>query len=201
MRRLGRRALLPLRVIGLVLVLALGLAACGDDEKAAPFSGTVLENPFQVPDTTLTDTDGEPFSLTADTDRRLTLVFFGYVNCADICPAVLTNLASALTRLDQADRDDVQVVLVTSDPDTDTPKTLRTYLDRFDESFIGLSGDWDSISTVAKALAVGLDRKDPGGHTTQVLGVDSADEAGVFWSADTSPSQYADDIHTLLQES
>jgi protein SCO1/2 len=181
----------------LLVVTAAVAAGCGDDE-AKPFSGTVLDRPYQVPDVDLTDTDGEPFSLAADTDERLTLVFFGYVNCPDICPAVLNNLASALTRLDDADRDDVQVVFVTSDPRRDTPEAIRSYLDRYDESFIGLTSDLDTIVTVGQDLAVGIDERDPGGHTTTIVGIDSGDEAPVFWRQDTSPSQYANDIHTLL---
>lgn len=181
----------------LLVVLAAVTAGCGDDDPA-PFSGTVLEAPYQVPDIDLTDTDGEPFSLAADTDERLTLVFFGYVNCPDICPAVLNHLASALTRLDDADREDVQVVFVTSDPERDTPEAIRTYLDRYDESFVGLTSDLDTIVEVGRDLAVGIDRQDPGGHTTTIIGIDSGDEAPVFWRQDTSPKQYADDIHTLL---
>ncbi len=181
----------------LLVVLAAVTAGCGDDDPP-PFSGTVLDNPYRVPDTDLTDTDGQPFSLADDTDRRLTLVFFGYVNCPDICPAVLNRLASSLTRLDDADRDEVQVVFVTSDPERDTPELIREYLDRFDSSFVGLTSDLDTIIDVGRDLAVGIDRDDPGGHTTTILGIDSADEAPVFWRQDTSPSQYAADIHTLL---
>ena len=57
------------------------------------------------------------------------MVFFGYTNCPDICRAVMANLASALTRLDEADRDDVEVVFVTTDPARDTAPVLRSYLD------------------------------------------------------------------------
>lgn len=180
------------------LASALILSACSGDE-AKPFSGNVLDNPFTVPATELVDTSGNPFSLADDTDKRLTLVFFGYVNCIDICPAVLTNLAAAMTRLDDEDRADVDVVLVTSDPDTDTPESLRAYLDRFDTSFIGLDSDFDTIQAVGRDLAVGIDRTDPGGHTTQIYGVDGTDEAPVYWDYETSPAQYADDIHTLLE--
>ncbi len=198
-RRAQRGASKPRHLLAAVLlvVLAAGVAGCGDDDPK-PFSGTVLDHPYQVPDVDLTDTDGEPFSLAADTDERLTLVFFGYVSCPDICPAVLNNLASALTKLDDGDRDDVQVVFVTSDPTHDTPDTIRTYLDRYDESFIGLTSDLDTIVTVGQDLAVGIDRRDPGGHTTTIVGIDGGDEAPVFWRQDTSPSQYANDIHTLL---
>ncbi|QCW50453.1 SCO family protein [Nocardioides dongxiaopingii] len=183
------------------LALGLGLGACGGDDDAAPFSGKVLQNPYDVPATELVDTDGDAYSLADSTDKRLTLVFFGYVNCVDVCPAVLTNLASAMTRLDDADRDAVDVVMVTSDPDRDTPEALRSYLDQFDDDFIGLTSDFDTIVEVGRALAVGIDRKDPGGHTTQVMGVDPTDQAPVYWDATTSPSQYAADIHSLLEES
>ncbi|MFC5010685.1 SCO family protein [Nocardioides plantarum] len=186
-----------LAALGLVATLALG--GCGDDAKQ-PFSGQVLDNPYKVPATELVDTDGKPFSLADDTDKRLTLVFFGYVNCKDICPAVLSHLASAMTRLDDADRKQVDVVLVTSDPNTDTPASLRAYLDRFDSSFIGLDADFATIKAVGLDLAVGIDERDPGGHTTQVLGVDSANEAPVYWDADTTPVQFANDIHTLLED-
>ena len=191
-----RRAATAAALVGLGAGL---LTGCGDD--AAPFSGTVLDNPYTVPTTALTDTDGEPFSLAEDTEKRLTLVFFGYVNCVDVCPAVLSNLASAMTRLDDEDRDDVEVVLVSSDPDNDTPESLRAYLDRYDESFVGLDGDFETIAAVGRELAVGIDARDPGGHTTQVMGIDSTDISPVYWGSDTTPAQYADDIHTLLEES
>ena len=128
-------------------------------------------------------------------------MFFGYVNCVDVCPAVLNHLASAMTRLDDDDRSKVDVVLVSSDPETDTPQSLRAYLDRFDDSFIGLDGDLDTIVSVGRALAVGIDRTDPGGHTTQVLGIDRANTAPIYWESDTTPAQFADDIHSLLEDS
>lgn len=187
-------------VASLSAALVLAVTGCGDDE-VVPFAGTVLDNPYDVPSTPLVDTDGQPFSLADDTDKPLTMVFFGYVNCVDVCPAVLTNLASALTRLDDSDREKVDVVLVTSDPVNDTPESLRTYLDQFDTSFIGLDGEFDTVADIGRAVAVGIDRADPGGHTTQVLAVDPGDESPVYWGQDTSPSQYADDIHTLLKDS
>ena len=181
-------------------VLALTLSACGSDPDV-PFSGTPLDPVYVVPDVDLTDTSGNDFSLAADTDKRLTLVFFGYTRCVDICPAVLSHLASALTRLDETDREGVDVVMVTSDPDHDTPQVIRDYLDRFDRSFIGATADFDTVVEVGRALAVGIDRDDPGGHTTQIMGIDIADEAPVYWGQDTTPAQFASDIHTLLEDS
>ena len=115
------------------------------------YHGATLDEPYAVPETPLTDTDGEPYSLAADTDKPLTLVFFGYTHCPDICQVVMSNLASALTRLDEADREQVDVVFVTTDPARDDAQMLRTYLDRFDPAFVGLTGDLDTIIDVGQA--------------------------------------------------
>ena len=102
------------------------------DASEAEFHGTELDPPFEVSSTPLTDTDGQPYSLTADTDKDLTLVFFGYTHCPDICQAVMSNLASAMTRLDDRDRERVDVVFVTTDPARDTEAAIADYLAHFD---------------------------------------------------------------------
>jgi protein SCO1/2 len=192
-----RRAVLAL----LALVL---LAGCGNDDPGE-FHGAVLEQPYTVPTTPLTDTDGDDYSLATSTDKRLTLVFFGYINCPDICGVVMSTLASAMTRLDAADRKQVDVVFVTTDPARDTEQAIRAYLDRFDPSFIGLTGDLRTISAIGRPLAVAVEKgqKLPSGgyevvHGTHVTGIDSDDEAPVIWTQGTSAAQYADDIHQLL---
>lgn len=196
------------RSVALVILLGLLLAACGTSEDKAEFSGTRLEQPYQAPDITLTDTDGKPYSLAASTDKPLTLVFFGYTNCPDFCPMVLNNIAASLNLLDDADRDKVDVVLVTTDPARDDEKALRTYLDRYNKSFVGLTGDLDTIIEVGKPLAVYVnDGKklptggyDLGGHSTFTLAIDDDDEAVVLWNQETSAAEFATDLHTLLTE-
>jgi protein SCO1/2 len=193
----------------LALSLAISLSGCGgDDPKPGKLNGSVVDPPFEVAKDALVDTDGDPFSLTADTHKRLTLVFFGYTNCPDVCSIVMSTLASAMTRLDDADRKQVAVVFVSTDPARDTPEVLRRYLDRFDKSFIGLTDppeDIDTIAAVALSVGVGMGDKieatggyDPTSHTTTVTGIDSGDEAPVYWGQSTSSAQYAQDIHTLL---
>lgn len=186
-------------IVALLAGALLLVTGCGG-EADAQFNGKVLDNPFQAPDVALTDTEGEPFSLAGDTDRRLTLVFFGYTHCPDICHTVMGALASAMTRLDDADRDQVDVVFVTTDPARDTEQVLRSYLDRLDPTFIGLTGDLETIAEVGEALAVGVDPDDPGAHTTQTTAIDSADEAPVYWGEATSAAQFAADIHSLLED-
>jgi protein SCO1/2 len=195
-------------VVALVAVLLLGVGGCGgDDVKAGDLHGTVVDPPFTVAKDALEDTGGRPYSLVTNTEKRLTLVFFGYTNCPDICGTVMGNLASAMTRLDDRDRDEVDVVFVTTDPERDTPEVLRHYLDRFDTSFIGVTGAIDQVAAVGKSVAVGMGDELPTGgydvdaHSTQVTGIDSDDEAPIYWSQTTSSKQFADDIHTLLGKS
>lgn len=199
-------------VLGLLGLLgALLLAGCGS-EAASPSSdgslhGAVLDEPYTVPGDWLTDTSGKPFSLAKSTDKPLTLVFFGYTNCPDICQAVMADLASAMTRLTDEQRSQVDVVLVTTDPARDGPETLRAYLDRFDPGFIGLTGDIDTIKKVGRPLGIyiGKGRKLPSGgyeveHSTPVLAIDSDDEVPVLWTQGTSAAQIAEDVATLLDQ-
>ncbi len=188
------------------LLLAGVLTGCGNgDPEVGDFNGAVLDQPYTVPDADLTDTGGEPYSLAADTDKPLTLVFFGYTNCPDICQTVMANVAAGLTRLDEAEREQVEVVFVTTDPARDDEQALRDYLDRFDPSFLGLTGDLDTITDMGNTLGVPVEKgeKLPSGgyevtHGTQVIGVDADDRAPIVWLQDTSAAEFAEDIHLML---
>lgn len=201
------------------LVAALGLvvSGCGsgsDDPDLAVsgvqggddhgYRGTYLDDPYVVPPIALTDTGGAAYTL-ADDPAPLKLVFFGYTNCPDICQVVMSTLASAVTRLDDADRAKVEVVFVTTDPARDTEKVLRTYLDRLDPEFVGVTGDLAQIVDLAKPLGVFIEKgqKLPSGgyevdHTTHVFGV-TGDRARIAWQQGTSPAAYAADIIKLLK--
>jgi protein SCO1/2 len=197
------------RLAGALLALSL-VSACAADGAPTDddgYHGAELEQQYVVPATPLTDTDGAPYSLSEDTDEPLTLVFFGYTHCPDICQVVMASLASAMTRLDEADRERVEVVFVTTDPARDDAETLRTYLDRFDPSFTGLTGDLETVIEVGKPLAVAVEHgeKLPSGgyevsHGTQVTAINSADRVPLVWTQGTSAAEFADDIHRLLQD-
>lgn len=195
--------------------LALGLTGCGSSgTDGLPVSavqgadnhgyhGTYLDTPYVVPDITLTDTAGRPYSLATST-APLKLVFFGYSHCPDICQVVMSTIASAVARLDADQRSQVQVVFVTTDPARDTGPVLRTYLDRLDPHFVGVTGDLGRIVDLAKPLKVFIakGRRLPSGgyevdHTTHVFAV-SGDEARLAWAQGTSPSAMSADIIRLL---
>lgn len=154
--------------------------------------GAVLAQPYDIPEVTLTDTSGQGFNLRTTPSRPVTLVFFGYSNCPDVCIGVLSDVASALQRVDPAVRGDIQMVFVTTDPARDDARTIRTYLDRFDPTFAGLTGDLGQITQAAESLGVAVEemkRLPSGGyevgHGAQVIGIGKDDRAHVVWTPST----------------
>jgi protein SCO1/2 len=190
--------------IAVLLLAVIALAGCSSS-AASEFTGAVLHRPYHAPDTRLSDTKGHPYSLATSTDHRLTLVFFGYTHCPDECPTTMATLASAMLQLDAADRANVQVVFVTTDPARDTGPVIRHWLDRFDPSFVGLTGSLPTITKVATDVGVPVlkgKRLPSGGydvtHGTQVLAVDGKNTVPVVWTLGTTAPEFAHDIHQLL---
>ena len=188
----------------LAVLLPVALAGC-TKSSADTFSGAVLHTPYHAPATALTDTGGRPFSRATSTSHRLTLVFFGYTHCPDECPTTMATLASAMLQLDDADRADVQVVFVTTDPARDTGPVIRDWLDHFDRDFVGLTGPLATVKRVAEQVGVPVSkgRRLPSGgydvsHGTQVLGLDGKNQIPVVWTLGTTAPEFAHDIHQLL---
>jgi len=206
-----------LTVLAGALATALLAAGCGggDDGPGVSgvstpgnhgFHGTYLaDDPFVVPPVLLADTSGKQRALSKP-PTPVQLVFFGYTHCPDICQVVMSTIAGALVRLDDDQRARVQVSFVTTDPARDTGPVLREYLDRFDATFIGLTGSLRSISALAKPLKVYLEKGTqlPSGgyevdHSTYVYGGIGAD-VRVIWNQGTSPAEMAADIIKLLEQ-
>lgn len=138
-------------------LLALTLSAACGGAGASPanhdgWRGTVLPDSVERPEFTLADTRGEPFAFRDETGGYLTLVFFGYTSCPDICPVHMANLGAVLQRQSYEVRSNTRVVFVTTDPDRDTPEVMRAWLDRFDSSFIGLHGPIEEVNRIQRAM-------------------------------------------------
>jgi protein SCO1/2 len=197
------KALSKTGLVGALAALML-LTGCGTT-KNVDFTGTVAD--FTIAKGELTTDQGKPYQLATDTTGPLTLVFFGYTHCPDICPTVLSSIASGLAKLSHAQQQQVHLVFVTSDPKRDTGPVLRSYLDRFNPSFTGLTGDLSTIATIGKSIGIFVDEGqklasggyDPNSHSSYVIGVDNHHRGAVFWGGDTAPSQFAHDIRFLLE--
>lgn len=169
--------------------------------------GATLDRPYALPAKVLTDTSGNEFNLVTSTKKPVTLVFFGYTNCPDVCPTVMADVASALTKLDESVRNQVQLLFITTDPSRDSGPVIRKYLDRFDPSFVGLTGSLGSIKDIAKAVGVpveGMKKLPSGGyevgHGAQVLGFGKNDKAGVLWLSNAAIGDLAHDFGKLVED-
>jgi protein SCO1/2 len=104
------------------------------------------------------------------------LVFFGYTNCPDVCPAGLQVMSAALDKLGHR-ADDIVPILITLDPAEDTPEKLATYIKSFHPRLLGLTGSESEIAATAKAYRVFYqkvpDDKDPSRY--------SIDHSAIFY--------------------
>ena len=117
---------------------------------------TLFAEPRALPAFELVDQGQVPFG----PDRlrgRWTFLFFGFVHCPDVCPTTLATLADVRRKIASESAHDVpQVVLVSVDPDRDTPPVLAKYVAHFDSSFTGVTGDPAAIETLTQALGVAV---------------------------------------------
>ncbi|TDC58628.1 SCO family protein [Actinomadura sp. KC345] len=192
--RPARRTSVPARLAAAVAAISLASAACGeapaDDRPAAAESSSPsgnfvrLDRPLAKPGLTLTDDRGRPFDLTNRTAGKPMLMYFGYTHCPDVCPTTMADIANAVKKLPEPDRERLRVVFVTTDPERDTPKRLNTWLAAFDPRFIGLTGDFDKIQKAARSVGISVDapvKEDDGSvtvnHGAQVLAFSPADDS------------------------
>jgi protein SCO1 len=156
-RRTGRKWTISALLLAGAAVLWLGFGTDfgrrGDAPSEAPeFRGGVLSRPAPKPQFTLTDTEGRPFDFVQETAGQVTLLFFGFTYCPDICPVHMANVAAVLDDLPPDMRRQIRVVFISGDPDRDTPERLREWLDAFDPSFIGLRGSVEEVNAILADL-------------------------------------------------
>lgn len=176
--------------------------------SSADYHGGLVSPPLPKPRFTLTDTSGAAFDFRAKTDGFVTLLFFGYARCPDICPLQMHTIAEALRKLPPSSAAQFKVVFVSTDPAQDTPETLRTYLDRFNKSFIGLTGSEAAIQ--AAQIAANLPPAKKGtvqsngdyevGHSAFVLAYTKDNLAHLIYPAGMKSEDWVHDLPFLVSE-
>ena len=123
-------------------------------DRAAPSAnGLVFENPRPLSTFQLVDFNQDTFSVNR-LKGKWSFIYFGYTACGQICTQSLTELKHLILALSSKNNArQIQVVFVTVDPGRDTASRLSTYLREFDSTFIGVTGDIDTLSFLAAELA------------------------------------------------
>ena len=198
---MGLMVFRPARWFSVVLLSSLLWLVGGSDQTAAfrgsDISGTKLGQQWQLTDMNGQVRDQSSFA------GKVQLVFFGFAQCPDICPTSLSELSEAMKMLGP-DADRVQVLLVTVDPERDTPEILRKYLSSFDPRFLGLTGTPEQVRLAASSFKAFYSKVSrPGGdytmdHSASFYLLDRKGEARVLLSNNAGAAAIAHDIKALL---
>ena len=186
-------------IISLIAGLGMFYSLVTQPAVASTSAGAVIDPPRQLQNFTLTDQAGRLMHL-SDLRGRVALVFFGYTNCPDLCPAAMSNFTVIKKDLGDA-APKVTFVFISVDGKRDTPEVLTRFLARFDPTFIGLTGNEDYVSQIALDFLVGLMRNPTTSimHSTRSLLVDAQGRLRVAYPLDASPKTVAAEILKLVQ--
>ncbi|WP_426144072.1 SCO family protein [Pseudomonas sp. DWP3-1-2] len=157
MTRTQKTVLILAAIVALILGLTVNRVLSGKgpgDQTALIDAGIILlPQSRTVPDLQMTNQDGQPV-VASELKDTWTMLFFGYTFCPDICPTTLAQLRQIKSELPKEALANLRVVLVSVDPNRDTPAQLKQYLGYFDKDFIGLTAPVADIQKLANAVSI-----------------------------------------------
>jgi protein SCO1 len=170
------------------------------------YHGTLIVPAQAAPDFNLTGPGGSTFSLT-QLQGKISLIFFGYTYCPDVCPATMAEMRQVLGELGAAAAN-VRVLLVTVDPQRDSADRLSQYLKPFGDGFVGLSGAEAQLATVWQAYGVTRIIRPVASnpdlytidHTARLYLVDKQGRLRITYSYGTDPEGIRQDVQAFLKE-
>lgn len=198
------RKLLGTALLAGLLVIAAAFIAVSSGE-AYEFNGGEIKPAKAAAPINLTDQNGEPFTLD-QLKGNVVLVYFGYTVCPDLCPTTLSDFTAVKDALG-ADAAKVKFVMVTVDPERDSPARMNEYLGFFDPEFIGLSGNNEQTESVKLSYGV-VSRKVeyPNSatkylvdHTSLIYVIDEDGKFRLTYPYGTDPDLIVKDIQHLVK--
>jgi protein SCO1 len=172
--------------------------------NTSKYKGNLIPTTAKPADT-LTDDAGQPFNIRTMTKGTVTLLFFGYTHCPDLCPLTMANTAAALRMLPAAQQAKVKVLFVSVDPGRDTLARLRSWLGNFYPSFIGLRAPLSAVEALERqtGLPIGATFNDGAGaaqldHATEMFAYSTDNVAHEAFFPSTPPADMAHDLALLV---
>jgi protein SCO1 len=180
----------------LVLTILIIVAGVLFARSQQPFKGDVITPPWPAADFTLTNHNGQPFSMSSQRGK-VVLLFFGFTTCPDECPLTMAHLKLAVEQLGD-DSKDVQVLMVTTDPARDTSQRLKDFLGNFNPAFLGLTGSLQELRKVWADYGVSVLN---GGetHSLYLYVIDPAGDIRETLRLEATPEDIASDVRLLLR--
>jgi len=188
-------------VLGIALAAGIWAALSFAPTPATPKSATILPAAGEVPTFELVDQTGSAIDESVF-DGQWDLVFFGFTHCPDVCPITLNVLAAAQRELADRGMEPLpRIVLVSVDPERDSPETLARYIGSFGEDSLGITGDLEQLKRLTDGLGIFFEKReaDEDGyyvvdHSAAVLVIDPE---GRFHSLFSSPHRIENYVHDL----
>jgi protein SCO1/2 len=190
----------------LAAAAAVLLAGCDAGSGSKPsFKAVDITGADYAKELNLTDADGQRRRL-EDFRGKVTVVFFGFTQCPDVCPTTLLELAQVKKSLG-ADGQRIQGVFVTVDPERDTPELLKAYVANFGADFVALRGTPEETQAAAKSFKIFYNKvagKTPTSytidHTAGSYVFDTQGRVRLFTRYGTGAEALASDLKVLLAE-
>lgn len=199
MRPSARTALIILAAVGFIAIVVLAALLL----RPYRYHGMAFEASQPAKDFTLVGPGGRAVSL-SDYRGKLVVLYFGYTFCPDVCPTSLAELGQAMKKLGPKAAD-VQVIMITVDPERDTPEHLAEYMANFNPTFIGLTGDPDEIAAAATPFGIYYERHEGTAatgylvdHTATISVLDREGRLKLIWPFGIESDEIAEDLKHLL---
>jgi len=187
-------------VLGIAIAAGFALSLRDAREPVVSLTATVLPAGNELPDFALFDQYGAAAGRSVF-EGQWDVVFFGFTNCPDICPATMTVLGQARRELDARGQNPLpRIVLVSVDPERDTPEAMARYVAYFGDDNLGLTGELAEVRKLTDALGVFFQKAGADGevygvdHSTVVLVIDPEGRLKALFSA---PHEVANLVHDL----
>ena len=188
----------------LASILVVGCTLLAPEPYA--FHGISFQDPAKAPDFSLVDQNYQTVSL-KDFRGKIVLLFFGFTNCPDACPATLGTWAKVHDLLGEK-AEHVRFIMITVDPERDTPARLAKHLSLFNPEFIGLSGSIEELEHLAQDYNAYFQKVDVGSaagylvnHTTLTYVIDlNGDLVLAHRSYEIRPQDLSEDLEYLLKD-
>lgn len=165
--------------------------------------GTLINPPKSAADFNLQSENGTV--TLSNFNNKLLILYFGYTFCPDHCPLTLSKLKNGISKLNPDEASNVQVVMVSVDPERDGIKKISYYIHSFSPDFIGLTGTPAEIKDAAKKYGIYYQKVKgnyAGGylidHTTSILVLDKQGRLCLIWPSNVEPDAIAGDLRLII---
>jgi protein SCO1/2 len=161
--------------------------------------GTTYQPPIPAPEI---EVPGSDFTL-SKSHGKITLLYFGYTFCPDVCPATVAIMSQVFERMN-ASSETMQFVMISVDPERETPEAVDAYMRRFHPDFIGLWTERTQLDTIMEAYGV-ITVREPSEnpesylitHTARVFLIDQDGNLRAHYPFGTSPEDFIADLRFL----